>query len=52
MMPHATYQQLKDIGLTPVITSRTKTKVLQLGIELYHALDKNAQKAINNEETI
>ena len=46
------YQQLKDIGLTPVSTSRTITKVQQLGIELYHALDKNAQKAINNEETI
>ena len=43
-------QQFKDIGLTPVTTSRTKTKVQQLGIELYHALDKKVQKAI--EETI
>ena len=44
------YQQLKDIGFTQA--SKTKTKVQQLGIELYHALDKNAQKAISNEETI
>ena len=46
------YQQLKDIGFTPVTTSQTKAKVQQLGIDLYHALDKNAQKAISNEETI
>ena len=38
--------------ITPVNTSQTKAKVQQLGIDLYHALDKNAQKAINNEETI